>query len=444
MMTQIDNWLPYLVYLLPLLAIAFVASRRRVRVQAANAAIAFDSLEAGVVAPPSLHPVIDHTRCIGCEACVHACPEFPAHTVLGVVRGKANLVSPSDCIGHGACKTACPVDAIRLVFGTAERGVDIPSVTPTFETNVPGIFVAGELGGMGLIRNAVEQGRQAIENIAASPRLKAKRDRSTRDVIIVGAGPAGFSATLAAHELKLDYVTVEQDLLGGTVAHFPRGKLVMTGHAELALVGPMRFKEVNKETLMKFWKEAEQQTGIRINYQERVDAIDADGDAFMVTTSKQKYRVRSVLLALGRRGTPRQLGVPGEELPKVVYRLDDPAQYAGKKVLVVGGGDSALEAALAVSDTPRTKVTVSYRSGAFSRVKQRNRNLVKQASDEGKIDLKLQTNVVAIGASHVMLEENDRAAKLPNDQVIVCAGGVLPTDFLRRVGIDIETKYGTE
>jgi ferredoxin len=119
-MTQIDNWLPYFVYLLPLLAIAFFAGRRKVRVQAANAAIAFDSLEAGVVAPPSLHPVIDHTRCIGCQACVRACPEFPAHTVLGVVRGKANLVSPSDCIDHGACKTACPVDAIRLLFGTAE------------------------------------------------------------------------------------------------------------------------------------------------------------------------------------------------------------------------------------------------------------------------------------------------------------------------------------
>ncbi len=355
MMTQTDNWLPYLVYLAPLLALAIVATRRRALAHAANAAIHLDSLEAGVIAPPSLHPVIDHTRCIGCEACVHACPEYPGHTVLGVVRGKANLVSPSDCIGHGACKTACPVDAIRLVFGSAERGVDIPTVTPTFETNVQGIYVAGELGGMGLIRNAVEQGRQAIGSIAENPRLKRNRKSGTHDVLIIGAGPAGFSATLAAHELKLDYVTVEQDLLGGTVAHFPRGKLVMTGQAELALVGTMRFKEIDKESLMRFWQEAEAQTGIRIRYQERVDAIDADGDAFLVTTSKQKYRTRCVLLALGRRGTPRQLGVPGEELPKVVYRLDDPDQYAGKRVLVVGGGDSALEAACAVANAPGSK-----------------------------------------------------------------------------------------
>jgi thioredoxin reductase (NADPH) len=442
-MSPTDGWIPYLVYIVPLLAIALLVTRNRTRVYAANAALQLEAVEAGVVAPPSLHPQIDHARCIGCEACVHACPEFPAHTVLGVVRGKANLVSPSDCIGHGACKTACPVNAIRLVFGTAERGVDIPLVTPTFETNVGGIYVAGELGGMGLIRNAVEQGRQAIENIAAQ-RLQGKRARATRDVVIIGAGPAGFSATLAAHERGLDYVTVEQDLLGGTVAHFPRGKLVMTAPAKLALVGTMSFKEVDKESLMRFWRDAEAKTGIRINYQERVDAIEADGDAYVVGTDKSKYRTRAVLLALGRRGTPRQLGVPGEESSKVVYRLDDPEQYAGKKVLVVGGGDSALEAALAIAERPHTTVTLSYRSAAFSRVKQRNRSLIQQASELGRVDLKLESNVLAIEPDHVVLEVDGRPIKLPNHRVIICAGGVLPTEFLRQIGIHIETKYGAE
>ena len=444
MMTSTDDWLPYLAYLVPLIVVALVMNRRRSHKHAENAAIHYESVEAGLSAPPSLHPVIDPLRCIGCEACVHACPEYPAHKVLGVIRGKAHLVSPSDCIGHGACKTVCPVDAIRLVFGTSERGVDIPAVEPNFETNVPGIFVAGELGGMGLIRNAVEQGRQAIDNIAKMPLLKKKRERGTHDVVIIGAGPAGFSATLSAHEQKLDYVTVEQDLLGGTVAHFPRGKLVMTGPADLAIVGRMDFKEVNKESLMQFWKKAEAESGIRINYQERVDAIDTDNDAFIVTTTKKKYRTRAVLLALGRRGTPRQLGVPGGELPKVVYRLIDPQQYAGKKVLVVGGGDSALEAALAVANAPHTKVTMSYRAGAFSRAKLRNRNLVKEASFAGLIDLKLQSSVVEISRSHVLLDAEQHPAKIANDDVIVCAGGVLPTDFLRSVGIHIETKYGTE
>ena len=175
MMNSIDDLLPYLSYAVPLAVIVLIVTLRRARKHRLNAAIHFESVEAGLSAPPSLHPVIDHLSCIGCESCVHACPEYPAHTVLGVIRGKAHLVRPSDCIGHGACKTACPVDAIRLVFGTAERGVDIPQVTPTFETNVPGIFVAGELGGMGLIRNAVEQGQQAIENIAKTVLTKGKR-----------------------------------------------------------------------------------------------------------------------------------------------------------------------------------------------------------------------------------------------------------------------------
>ena len=442
MMTSTEDWLPYLAYLVPLIAVALAMNRRRSRKHAENAAIHYESVEAGLSAPPSLHPVIDPLRCIGCESCVHACPEYPAHKVLGVIRGKALLVGPSDCIGHGACKTVCPVDAIRLVFGTAERGVDIPQVTPTFETNVPGIFIAGELGGMGLIRNAVVQGQQAIDNLAQKLQTTGKRAPAMHDVVIVGAGPAGFAATLAAHEKKLDYVTLEQDLLGGTVAHFPRGKLVMTAPVKLALVGWMNFKHIDKEALMEFWKRAEAESGIRINYQERVEAIDRDGDAFTVTTTKQKYRTRSVLLALGRRGTPRQLGVPGEELSKVVYRLIEPEQYAGKHVLVVGGGDSALEAALAVADAPNSKVTLSYRSAAFSRTKLLNRQRIDAAQTTGKINLKLQSNVVEIGPRHVLIDAEEKA--FTNDDVIVCAGGILPTDFLRRVGIHIETKYGTE
>ena len=216
--------------------------------------------------PPTLHPEIDHRLCIGCTNCVAACPEQGSHQVLGMIRKKAHLVGPTNCIGHGACKAVCPVNAITLVFGTAKRGVDIPFINPDFQTNVPGIFIAGELGGMGLIRNAVEQGRQAMVSIAD---LVKPPHQNTLDVVIVGAGPAGFSATLSATELRLKHVTVEQEELGGTVAHFPRRKLVMTQPADLPIVGKMPFTEVQKETLIDYWREVEQKTGIIISYDER-------------------------------------------------------------------------------------------------------------------------------------------------------------------------------
>ena len=180
-----------------------------------------ESVAAGLAEPPSLHPVIDHRICLGSASCVTACPE----DAIGIVNGKAVLINAAHCIGHGACLAACPVDAIKLVFGTETRGIDIPNVSPHFESNVPGLFIAGELGGMGLIRKAAEQGRQAIESIAQA-RAAA---RMTLDVVIVGCGPAGLSAGLSAIEQKLRYALIEQeDSLGGTVFHYPRNKIVMT------------------------------------------------------------------------------------------------------------------------------------------------------------------------------------------------------------------------
>jgi thioredoxin reductase/Pyruvate/2-oxoacid:ferredoxin oxidoreductase delta subunit len=397
-----------------------------------------EAQEAGLTQPASLHPVIDYSRCIGCRSCISACPE---QNVLGLIRDKAELINPAHCIGHGACKTACPMDAIKLVFGTAERGVDIPLVSPDFETNVPGIYIAGELGGMGLIRNAIEQGRQAMDSI-----IKARRKGAGNqlDVVIIGAGPAGISATLAAKEQKLRYLTVEQDSLGGTVAHFPRGKVVMTAPVKLPIVGKMNFSEVSKETLLEFWNKVIDRSDIEINFNERVESIQPDGNGFTVTTSKSKYSTASVLLAIGRRGTPRTLGVPGEEATKVVYRLTDPEQYRKHKVLVVGGGDSALEAAASIAELSDTRVSISYRSDSFSRAKQKNRNRIEELSAAGKLDVLMSSNVKHISEGAVDIEQHGKIIKIENDAVIVCAGGVLPTPFLKKTGIQVETKYGTE
>ena len=411
---------------------------RRRNLERTSALTHADSRSAGLHEPASLHPVIDPSRCIGCGSCVKACPEEPEHHVLGIIGGRAQLVGPSDCIGHGACKAACPVEAISLVFGSERRGTEIPVLTPQFETSVPGIFIAGELGGMGLIRNALEQGRQAVEAIHAARAQAGDR----LDLLIVGAGPAGFAASLTALSKHMRFVTIEQESLGGCVFQYPRGKVVMTAPATVPLVGKVNLRHTSKEALLEFWMDCERKTGVLINYHERVDDITQDRDGFIVRTSLAQYQTRSVLLAIGRRGTPRKLGVPGEDLPKVVYRLIDPEQYAGRNVLVVGGGDSALEAATSVAEAGGSTVVLSYRGEAFDRAKQRNRERVESAAAAGRLQVLLNSNVKQIGANSVSIEQPGRVMKFPNDAVIVNAGGILPADFLRRVGIYVEMKYG--
>ena len=410
------------------------AARERAALSAMEEAIATSMLE-----PPTLHPVIDLNKCIGCRSCVQACPEQQSHRVLGMIRGKARLVGPSNCIGHGACKAACPVGAIDLVFGTERRGVDIPYVEPSFETNVPGIFIAGELGGMGLIRNAVEQGRQAMESIS---KLDGLGQSDQYDVVIVGAGPAGLAASLGAKKAGLNFVTVEQDSLGGTVAHFPRGKLVMTQPADLPIVGKMNFKETTKEKLLEYWHSVVSETQLGVNYEERVTGVSKHVSGFSIETTKTDYKARALLLTIGRRGTPRQLGVPGEELSKVVYRLIDPEQYRGMKVLVVGGGDSALEAAHSIADQPGTEVVLSYRSEAFTRAKPKNRDKVEACEKDGRLRVLLKSNVREIREDSVLIEQEGTPIPVANDAVIVSAGGILPTGFLKDIGITVETKYG--
>lgn len=391
----------------------------------------------GLNEPVSLHPVIDPAVCIGCGACVDACPE---QTVLGLIGRRAQLIAAANCVGHGACAQACPAEAIELVFGTANRGVDIPHVDRDFQTNVSGIYIAGELGGMGLIRNAIEQGRQAAEAVAAAAGKPAAGD--VLDLVIVGAGPAGISAALAARQRNLAFVVLEQDTVGGAIAHYPRGKVVMTAPAKLPMLGEFRFRETSKESLVQFWMKTVADAALPVRTGERVDRIERAGGAFTVVTAAGCYRARNVLLAIGRRGTPRKLGVSGEELPKVVYRLVDPEQYRGLSTLVVGGGDSAIEAALAIAGEPGAKVALSYRRGSFARAKQANRERLERITAEGRVSLKLNTEVERIESGAVVLRNGSGSERIDNDAIIVCAGGIVPTEFLKRVGVAVATHYG--
>ena len=424
------------IYAIPLAFISFFYLYNKKRKESAALTQLKENIEAGLTEPATLHPMIDPNKCMGAGSCIPACPE----DAIGMIKGKAVFIDPTVCIGHGACMTSCPHGAITLVFGTSKRGMDIPKVNPHFETNIPGIFIAGELGGMGLIRKAATQGAQAMDFIS-----KLKGSSNALDVVIVGAGPAGLAASLGAIDKKLRYVVVEQEeALGGAIFQYPRNKIAMTAPIKLPIVGEVNMREISKEQLLEFWQGIIQKNGIKINFHERMENITKTDKGFIVKTTKQSYETRSVLLSIGRRGTPRKLGAPGEDLPKVVYRLIDPEQYRNMHVLVVGGGDSALEAAIAIARESGTTVALSYRGDAFGRGKQKNRDQLKELESKGKISILLKSTVKHIEHDKVKLDFNGQPLELTNHAIIVCAGGILPTPFLKELGILVETKFGTE
>ncbi len=387
--------------------------------------------------PVSLHPVVDPDRCIGVGACVAACPE---HDIIGMIDGEAHIINASRCVGHGACFHACPVGAITLCIGTEKRGVDLPHISQEYETNIPGLFIAGELGGMGLIKNAVEQGKQAIDFL--SKKIKTSADTEF-DVIIIGAGPAGISATLSAVKSKLKYLTLEQDSLGGTVFNFPRAKVVMTSPMDLPMHGKIKLGETSKTDLLELWRGILEKNKIKINEYEKVESIERKGDYFFeVISNKGSYTSKGVILAIGRRGSPRKLNVPGEGKEKVAYRLLEPELIKGKKVLVVGGGDAAIESALLLCEN--NKVILSYRSATFSRLKPQNLDNINEAAYNKKVKIIFNSNVKEILDDKVILKlsTTEEQVTIENDLVFIFAGGLLPTDFLQKIGIKITKKFG--
>jgi len=391
----------------------------------------------GTYEPVSLYPVVDTSRCINSGACIKACPE---HDILGIQNGKATIINAAQCIGHGACFRACPVEAISLWIGTERRGVELPHVSPDFETNVPGIFIAGELGGMGLIRNAVTQGREAVESII---KKIDKNHKATYDLVIVGAGPAGISATLAAKKAGLKTLTLEQDTLGGTVYTYPRSKIIMTHPMDLPLYGKVKLKETSKDELLNLWIKVLEENNISIQENTKVEAINRVGNEFEIETlNGEKITTKTVLLALGRRGTPRKLGVEGEMSQKVAYRLLEPELIQNKKVLVIGGGDSAVESALLLAN--ENTVTLSYRSEKFSRLKTKNAELIKNAALTGLVDIQYSTEVIAINEKqvHLINKITNENMTIDNDMVYIFAGGELPNGFLKKCGIQVNLKQG--
>ena len=425
---MLDSILTYVLGGLLILASVIPYLRRRLRKESA-ARERFENLKiSGLQEATTMHPHIDITLCIGCSACVKACPE---EGVLGIISGKAALIHGAKCVGHGLCATACPVGAIELLLAAPGRSAEIPVLDDRLQTNVQGVYIVGELCGQGLIRNAVRQGATVIENIAAIlPKHKAEFD-----VAIIGAGPGGLTAGLAAKQKGLRYILLEQGEIGGAILHYPRAKIVMTQPLDLPLYGKVKLTDISKEDMVTLWNTVIKTTGLVIQTGEKVDTIVQQDGIFIVQSTNQKVQAAAVVLALGRRGTPRKLGIPGEEMEKVMYHLIDASTYSGMRLLVVGGGDSAVEAAIGLSIQSGNEVTLSYRKDTFSRIKERNRMNLEQRITNRRIHVVLNSEITRIDKQLVELRSGDVIHKLPNDYVFIFIGGEMPFAFLERTGI---------
>jgi len=394
--------------------------------------------EEGLFEPVSLHPYIDLTTCIGSGACVAACPE---KDIIGISNGKATLVNASNCIGHGACFHACPVEAISLRIGTETRGIDLPHISPNFETNIKGIYIAGELGGMGLIKNSVEQGSQAMDSIFKS---RKKSKVNVFDVIIIGAGPAGISATLGAKKYGLSCVTFEQNSLGGAVYNFPRTKVIMTAPMNLPLYGKVKLHDTSKVELLELWQKALSENDIKIKDKIKIENIisEQDGSFKVIDANKEEYRGNNILMAIGRAGSPRKLNIPGEDTAKVSYRLIEPEQITNKRIIIIGGGDASMEAALMLKD--QNKVTFLIFTDTYTRSKPRNREDTNKAIEDNSLKVIFKASLVSIHTDHCFYKMNgeDETVYIDNDLVFIFAGGVMPTKFLENAGIKITKRFG--
>ncbi len=384
------------------------------------------------------YPHIDEAVCVGCGSCIAACLE---HDVLGLVNGVSAVIHGSHCVGHGKCEEACPVGALKVGLGDVSQRTDIPILSPQYESSVPGVYVIGELGGIALIRNAIEQGTRAVEEMARRSKEKhTPKEPGVRDLLVVGSGPAGLGAALRAKELGLDVAVVSQDGVGGTIRKYPRRKLTLIQQVRIPVHGPMKAGEYEKEQLLALLEAAMAKSAVPASSGEGLLSIERVGEVLVTKTTKGEHRSRFVALALGRRGTPRRLGVPGEDSDRVFYQLVDAATYTGQKILVVGGGDSAVEAAIGLALQPGNSVALSYRKSDFFRLKPRNETRLKEAVAAGRLTLMLPSEVARFEPGAAVLRGADGAAdsgekRLAVDWSFVFAGGDPPFPLLKKIGI---------
>jgi thioredoxin reductase (NADPH) len=422
-------------------------------------------------APDYPHPVIFPERCIGCHACVDACP----HDVLAIVNGIASPVARDQCMEDTACQVECPVNPKACIVINTTKKIKprpVPVRDPSFMTNVPGCYIIGDVSGTPLIKNAANEGADVIKHIARELNNGAGAEpKAEVDVVIVGIGPAGLSAAIAAKQFKLRYVGIEQDKVLATIDAYPKGKYVffkpetMDSRGTIAVDGAGE----QREKILESWTGTMKSNGVSINEGESCKSIKKaeDGDYFVVQTEKGSerekvdYRARRIVLALGNRGTPMKLKVPGEGLKitrdgrtedKVKYKLTDAAVYRRKRVVVVGAGNSAIEAAVDLvahrdgnqitfrNEGEINEVTLVIRSDMKNDLKFLNKLQVYQCIDEGKIKAYFGTAIKEIRDADVVLmnaRTSEEKITIPNDYIFAMIGGDRPTKFLESIGIKI-------
>lgn len=480
-------------------------ARTFVQVQSLSAALDPDG-------PPYPHPVINTATCIGCHACVDACP----HDVLAIVNGKATPVAIEQCMEDTSCQVECPtVPKSCIVVNTTKKIPErkVPNRDHHFMTNVPGVYLIGDVSGVPLIKNAINEGGAVVDYIVEDLKFNGANGNADFDVAIVGIGPAGLSATALAKQRGLKYIAIEQDQIVGTIQQtYQAGKYVYFNPVDQPVEGGIRLDGAGaaKEVMIGSWMETIRSNGLVVNEFESCKSVKPAGELFIIETEQEKakrraqYSARRVILAIGNRGTPMKLGVEGEDakvtvtatemvMPafcnkcgqqrtgdykfcqncgnqyvpklkqrpayeddKVKYKLTDPNDYSGKHIIVVGAGNSAIEAAVdlaAYRSDDGTKITgwrdntvsLVIRSNFKGDLKLGNKMLVYECIDEGKITAYFGQTIKEITTEEVtLMSARDRdpkkakaTARIKNDYVFALIGGEKPTKFLESIGIKI-------
>jgi thioredoxin reductase/polyferredoxin len=326
-----------------------------------------------------------------------------------------------------------------LQSGTAES--PLPEFDAHHQTNIPGIYVIGDLAGAPVIKLALEQGFDLVEYIAALPDARSGRD-GVFDLLVVGAGASGLNALLQAQERGLTAIALEKSRLASTIEDFPEGKWVYAEPDSVPAKGKLWLDGATKEDLLRRWNQIVVENHLEVRCQDGVRTIKREGEFFRVTTDEGKsYQAKRVVLAIGRRGNPRQLGVPGEDREEVMHQLYAPKHYEDEDLLVVGGGNSAVEAALLLSE--KNRVVLSYRGEQFARLFKDNERKLKETVAAGRLQLALNSNVeeFAEGEALVRVGAEAETQRIPCRHAFVLIGAELPLKFLSQTGIRLEGEW---